>query len=198
MIVTIRHWYAARSGREQTLLLALLAIAVVLVAWLLVILPLRAAYASALEKNLAATDRHGRILALTEAARKAPPRPPVALPSSDMTLVVGDSARGAACHQRGGDDIDCALARQAMHELGDKGDLLLAQLQHAVFANAGEVKPFTCGGGVPDVAGRRQVGAINALEYGRLAAHFQRYAGAGGNAGALFVQPELLGQVVYG
>lgn len=95
MIVTMRQWYDARSVRERWLLLAMLAIAMALVAWLLVIVPLRATYASALERHLAAVDRHGRVLALTEMARKSPARPTAAQPAGDIALIVGDSARAA-------------------------------------------------------------------------------------------------------
>lgn len=118
MIVTIRQWVLARSVRERGLLLAMLAIAIVLFAWLLVILPLRAAYASSLERHLVAIDRHGRVLALAEAARTAPSRSAAAPPAGDLALVVGDSARAAGLvldrnTAAGAQGLDIVIAKAA-------------------------------------------------------------------------------------
>ena len=88
MILVIRQWYLARSERERRLIVAMLAIAFPLLAWLLFVMPLSRAYDEALERNLAAGDRNGRIRALASAGA-APGR---GAPEGDLALLVTDSA----------------------------------------------------------------------------------------------------------
>ena len=93
MIVVVRDWYGQRSAREQRLLLAMLVIAVPLLVWLAVIVPLERAYDRALERQLEAVDRHARILSLAERAKGAPARRPA--PVVDLALFLTDNARQA-------------------------------------------------------------------------------------------------------
>lgn len=71
MTVTIRSWYGQRSAREQRLLLLMLAVALPVLVWLLVIQPVGRAYDAALDRHLAAVDRNGRVRALAAAPRTA-------------------------------------------------------------------------------------------------------------------------------
>lgn len=93
MIVVVRDWYGQRSAREQRLLLAMLAIALPLLVWLALIVPIERAYDRALERQLAAVDRHARILSLADRARGAPARRPA--PVADLGLFLTDNARQA-------------------------------------------------------------------------------------------------------
>jgi general secretion pathway protein M len=68
MIGELRAWYVSRSRREQLMLLLMLAVALPVLAWLLVVRPLSAAYDRALVDHLEGVDRHGRVLALTGAS----------------------------------------------------------------------------------------------------------------------------------
>ena len=93
MIVRLRHWYLAKSLREQRLLLLMAAIGIPTLAWLLIIMPLNQAYDSALDRHVEAIDRNGRVKMLAAAP---PAGAPAQLPSgSDLGLVIVESA-GAA------------------------------------------------------------------------------------------------------
>lgn len=94
MTSRLLHWYAARSPREQRLLLAMTAIAVPVLIWALMVLPLSRAYDSALEEQLDAVDRHARVLALVEAATTRPGRGSPAQ-AGDLQLFVIESAARA-------------------------------------------------------------------------------------------------------
>lgn len=100
MILTIRDWYLSRTRREQLLILLMLAIALPLLAWLLVVRPLNGAYDSALRDHLEAVDRHGRVLALADAAKSAPSRP-VAASNADLQLIVTEAASQAGITLQG-------------------------------------------------------------------------------------------------
>ena len=95
MIVTVREWYSARSLRERRLILLMLVIAVPLLAWLLVVVPLSNAYEEALERHLEAVDRNGRVRALAEPARIARPVAAPATGAADLALVVTEAATQA-------------------------------------------------------------------------------------------------------
>jgi type II secretory pathway component PulM len=89
MISAIRTWLAARSVRERQLLLLLAVIALPLAAWLLVVRPLDRGHEAALQRNLEAVDRNGRIRLLAEAARTPLP---ARRPAADLELLVAESA----------------------------------------------------------------------------------------------------------
>jgi general secretion pathway protein M len=94
MTTSVRDWFVGRTTREQQLILLMLAIALPVLAWLLVVRPLSAVYDDALEDHLAAIDRHGRVMALAEAAKSTPARR-VAANKADLQLVVTEAARQA-------------------------------------------------------------------------------------------------------
>ena len=100
MTASIRDWYLGRTKREQRLILLMLAIALPVLAWLLVARPVSAAYDRALEDHLAAIDRHGRVLALAEAARSAPARR-IQSNKADLQLVVTEAASQAGITLQG-------------------------------------------------------------------------------------------------
>lgn len=91
MIVRVRDWYGTRSARERRLLQLMLAILVPLLIWLLLVIPLRNAYEDALQRQLQAVDRNGRVKALATRAAGGPRSVPRAV--SDLTLFLSDSAR---------------------------------------------------------------------------------------------------------
>lgn len=91
MIVRIREWYGARTKREQLLVMLMAAIALPLLAWLLIVMPLGKAQDEALEKHLQAVDRNGRVAALAEAIKAQPARSGVAR-NVDLQLVVTEAA----------------------------------------------------------------------------------------------------------
>ncbi len=93
MIVTVRTWYGERSLRERRMLLAMAAIALPLLLWLALILPIERAYRHALERQLEAVDRHARIASLAERAKGS--RATVPPPVADLPLYLIDSARQA-------------------------------------------------------------------------------------------------------
>lgn len=95
MIVVVREWYHARSLRERRLILLMLVIAVPLLAWLLVVVPLGKAYDTALERHLEAVDRNGRVRALAEPARISQPAVAPAAGAADLALVVAEAATQA-------------------------------------------------------------------------------------------------------
>lgn len=91
MIGRIRHWYSARTTREQWMLLGMVAVAVPVLLWLALIAPLSNAADEALERHLEAVDRHGRILALSESIQAEPSRARIAR-DTDLQLVVSEAA----------------------------------------------------------------------------------------------------------
>ncbi|HUE78649.1 MAG TPA: type II secretion system protein GspM [Sphingomicrobium sp.] len=95
MIVTIREWYGSRSARERRLILLMVALAVPLLAWLLVVLPLSTAYESALDRHLQAVDRNGRVRALADPQRSARPAAAPVVGGPDLSLVVAEAAAQA-------------------------------------------------------------------------------------------------------
>jgi len=72
VIVRVREWYSKRTSRERRMLIAMVALAVPLIAWLTVIRPLDIAYEEALERHLEAVDRHGRVAALADRVTSQP------------------------------------------------------------------------------------------------------------------------------
>ena len=94
MTARIRDWYSNRTQREQRLVLAMLLIAVPVLAWLLIVRPLYIAYDKAIHDHLIAIDRHGRVMALAEAAKSAPAKS-VAANQADLQLVVTQAASQA-------------------------------------------------------------------------------------------------------
>jgi len=95
MILHIQDWLGGRTPRERRLIILMVAIAVPLLAWLLVIRPMTLAYDEALETHLEAVDRNGRVKMLATAA-KAPPRAArAAAPTADLGLVVAEAASQA-------------------------------------------------------------------------------------------------------
>jgi general secretion pathway protein M len=99
-MTAIRDWFLGRTQREQRLVLLMLAIALPLFAWLLVVRPLGTAYQDAIQDHLAALDRHGRVLALAEAAKSAPARP-VEASKADLQLIVTQAATQAGIALQG-------------------------------------------------------------------------------------------------
>lgn len=95
VLVPVRHWYEARSVRERRLILLMLAIAVPLLAWLLIVLPLNRAYDNALERHLEAVDRNGRVRALADPVRVSRPVVAPAVGAADLALVVTEAATQA-------------------------------------------------------------------------------------------------------
>lgn len=90
MIAVVRTWYSQRTLRERRLILAMSAIAVPLLAYLLLVAPLSTAYRASLQEHLAAVDRNGRVKALAE-RRSAPATRAQAV--ADLPLWLADSAR---------------------------------------------------------------------------------------------------------
>jgi len=93
-MTAVRDWFLSRTKREQRLVLLMLALALPLLAWLLVVRPLGAAYDAALIDHLAAVDRHGRVRALAEAAKSAPARR-VETSKAELQLIVTQAAAQA-------------------------------------------------------------------------------------------------------
>ena len=91
MIVQFRQWFRARSRREQQLLQLMAAIAIPLLVWLLLVMPLSAAYDNALQRQLQAVDRNGRVKVLAARAAGSKVKAPAAVP--DLALFLSDSAR---------------------------------------------------------------------------------------------------------
>lgn len=100
MIGSVRHWFLARSQREQRLILLMLAIALPVLAWLLVVRPLNAAYDDAVDDHLEALTRHGRVLVLADAAKSSPARR-TRSSNADLQLVVAESASHAGIALQG-------------------------------------------------------------------------------------------------
>lgn len=91
MIVRVREWYEGRTAREKRMLVAMIALAVPLLAWLLVVRPLNNAYDEALERHLEAVDRHGRVAALADRIKVQPARP-AAPRNVELQFVVSEAA----------------------------------------------------------------------------------------------------------
>ncbi len=99
-MTAVRDWYVARTQREQRLILLMLAIALPVLVWLLVVLPLNRAYDDAVQDHLAALDRHGRVLALSDAAKSLPANP-VKASKADLQLIVTQAAGQAGIALQG-------------------------------------------------------------------------------------------------
>lgn len=95
MMLTVRTWFEARSLRERRLLWLMLAIAVPLLAWLLVVVPLNTAYEAALERHLEAVDHNGRVRALADPSRVTRPAIVQVTGSADLGLIVAEAAAQA-------------------------------------------------------------------------------------------------------
>lgn len=87
-MTTLRSWYAARSRREQRLLLVMVALALVTAVWGLVIRPFGDAMATARERHAAAVVRLGETRASIEAiaAQRGRRAPAGALPDAVRAL----------------------------------------------------------------------------------------------------------------
>jgi len=110
MIVAVREWYGGRTRREQLLLLAMVAVAVPVLLWLLVVGPVTSAYRDSLNEQLEAVDRHGRVLALAEAAKARPARGRAPDAGADIQLLLTEAAAqaGIALQQATPDGQDSA------------------------------------------------------------------------------------------
>lgn len=91
MIVRFKEWYGARSLREQRLLQLMAAIVIPMLIWLLLVMPLSNAYDDALQRQLQAVDRNGRIKALAARVSGGEATVPAAVP--DLALFLNDRAR---------------------------------------------------------------------------------------------------------
>jgi general secretion pathway protein M len=116
MIVSIRSWYLERSVRERWLIALMAAIAVPLLAWLLILAPLNAAYDNALERHLEAVDRNGRVRALANARQAATPVVVAAPGGADLALIVAEAATQAglsleSTNPAGPDAVTISIAR---------------------------------------------------------------------------------------
>lgn len=67
----LRAWYAARSLREQRLILAMLALAAVTLVWAGVVIPVRDGLSSARARHRDAVERLGRTLVAVDAVKRA-------------------------------------------------------------------------------------------------------------------------------
>lgn len=115
MIIAVREWYGGRTRREQLLLLAMVAIAVPVLVWLLIVMPVTSAYREALQDQLEAVDRHGRVLALADAAKAKPAKGPSPDAGTDMQLLLTEAAgqAGIALQQATPDGPDAASVAAA-------------------------------------------------------------------------------------
>jgi general secretion pathway protein M len=115
MIVIVREWLGQRSVRERRMLLAMAAIAVPLLVWLLIIRPLSAAYDDALEQHLDAVDRNGRVRSLIDTANARPDITTRFAPIADIGLVVtemaGQSGLTVETSPQGNDRVGIAIAQ---------------------------------------------------------------------------------------
>lgn len=116
MIVRVTDWYGTRSVRERRLILLMLAIALPLLAWLLVVLPLTRAYEAALDRHLESVDRNGRVRALAAGARSGRAAPAAAA-GQDMGMLLTESAARAglviAASESGGPGVANVSIAQA-------------------------------------------------------------------------------------
>lgn len=90
MTIRLTDWYRARSLRERRLLMLMAAIAVPLLVWLLLVVPLERAYDNALQRHLQAVDRNARVKALAASGAAGTARQRSAVP--DVQLFLTDSA----------------------------------------------------------------------------------------------------------
>jgi general secretion pathway protein M len=90
----LRVWFLARTPRERWLILLMLAIALVVLSWLLVARPLVAGLEAARTRHAAAVQRHGAILAQLAQLENAP-RVSVEAASAPLALRIADSATRA-------------------------------------------------------------------------------------------------------
>jgi general secretion pathway protein M len=121
-MTAVIDWLSGRTRRERHLILLMLAIAAPVLAWLLVIRPLDTAHDAALDEHLAAIDRHGRVLALAEAAKSTASRP-LDASKADLQLVVTQAAAQAgitleSASPSGANAIDLAVAGGRATALG--------------------------------------------------------------------------------
>ena len=91
-MVVIREWYEARSIREQRMLLAMALVALPLLLYLLLVLPLSSAYQHALRTQLEAVDRNGRVKAMAKRLETGAAAPPAV---ADLNLFLIDNARAS-------------------------------------------------------------------------------------------------------
>lgn len=94
MTSAVHDWYRGRTAREQLMIRLMLAIALPVLAWLLTVRPVSALYDEAVRDHLAAIDRHGRVLALAEAAKATPARR-IDASKGDLQLVITEAATQA-------------------------------------------------------------------------------------------------------
>ena len=121
-MTAVRDWIRGRTRREQHLILLMLTIALPVLAWLLVVRPLLTAYDTSLDEHLAAIDRHGRVLALAEAAKSTPSRR-LEADKADLQLVVTQAAAQAgitleSASPSGANSVDVAVAGGRATALG--------------------------------------------------------------------------------
>jgi general secretion pathway protein M len=128
MISRVNEWFGGRTPREQRLILLMLAIAIPVLGWLLIVRPMTQAYDEALEQQLEAVDRNGRVRMLADAAKRQPSAARVAPPAADLGLVVAEAASQAGLALEGNNPagpnavaitIGQAPARGAVQWLGD-------------------------------------------------------------------------------
>ena len=67
----LRAWYAARSLREQRMILVMLALAAVTLVWAAVVIPVRDGLSSARTRHRDAVERLGRTLVAVDAVKRA-------------------------------------------------------------------------------------------------------------------------------
>ena len=92
MIVRVRQWIVLRSARERWLLSVMAGLALALLLWLLVALPLASAYEDARERHALAVDRYGRIAARAAAIEGRTAAGPSDASRADLVLVVAEAA----------------------------------------------------------------------------------------------------------
>lgn len=91
IFVRFRDWMSERSERERRLIWLMLAVAVPILAWALIVRPLSNAYDATLEKHLQAVDRNGRVRALAQVAKDRTAAP-AAVAVADLGLAITESA----------------------------------------------------------------------------------------------------------
>ncbi|GAA4770006.1 hypothetical protein GCM10023219_15570 [Stakelama sediminis] len=96
MTASLSQWWLGRSRRERNLLLLMLAIAVPILLWLLVVRPLDTAFTTARLSLNESIARHGRIIAKADALMAAPvPDAPKGKPLdtlASLSVLVADAA----------------------------------------------------------------------------------------------------------
>jgi general secretion pathway protein M len=94
MIAQALIWWSGRSARERILLAVMGGLIVLLLFWLLIIRPLDAAKAGALQRLDLATQAAGRVAAVADGVRQAHRLAPAAL-SAALPVAVGEAAQAA-------------------------------------------------------------------------------------------------------